>query len=189
MAVGIVRQILQDPSLLGRFNPMELVLTQNEFVTPIYTLQHYVLNLRPLRWGITYISAPLQFIPRAFWPDKPESLSLQFMRDAFGSTGLIGFAYTPVTEAFLNFSWVGPFIVFSLISMALVKLVKNADTQPGLYFVLFAMVVDFHRGEFGLIFYALCFVGGAYLVMQFVSKLRWAPVRGAAMRAAPALRT
>jgi hypothetical protein len=189
MAVGIVRQILQDPSLLGRFNPMELVLTQNEFVTPIYTLQHYVLNLRPLRWGITYISAPLQFIPRAFWPDKPESLSLQFMRDAFGSTGLIGFAYTPVTEAFLNFSWVGPFIVFALISMALVKLVKNADTHPGLYFVLFAMVVDFHRGEFGLIFYALCFVGGAYLVMQFVSKLRWAPVRGAAMRAAPALRT
>jgi hypothetical protein len=51
------------------------------------------------------------------------------------------------------------------------------------------MVVDFHRGEFGLIFYALCFVGGAYLVMQFVSKLRWAPVRGAGMRAAPALRT
>ncbi|HEX6573625.1 MAG TPA: hypothetical protein VF042_01525 [Gemmatimonadaceae bacterium] len=189
MAVGIVRQILSDPALLTRYNPLELILTQNEFVTPIYTLQHYVLNVRPLRWGSTYINAPLQFIPRAMWPDKPESLSLQFMRDAFGSTNLIGFAYTPVTEAFLNFAWVGPFLIFAIISILLVKLVRNADAHPGLYFVLFATVVDFHRGEFGLIFYALCFVGGAYIFMQFVSRLRWAPPKIAGVRPAPVLRS
>ena len=189
MAVGVGRQILSDPSLLTRYNPIELIVTQNEFVTPIYTLQHYVLNVRPLRWGSTYIGAPLQFIPRAVWPDKPESLSLQFMRDAFGSTNLIGFAYTPVTEAFLNFSWVGPFIVFAIISILLVKLVRNAHVHPGLYFVLFATVVDFHRGEFGLIFYALCFVGGAYLFMKFVARLGWAPPRLAGMRPAPVLRS
>jgi hypothetical protein len=194
MAIGVVRQILQDPALLGRYNPLELILTQNEFVTPVFTLMHYVNNLRPLRWGYTYVSAPLQFIPRAIWTDKPESLSLQFMRDAFGSTNLIGFAYTPVTEAFLNFSWVGPFIVFAIFSILLVKLVRNADAHPGLYFILFALVVDFHRGEFAGIVYALCFIGGAYLFQLMMSRLRWAPtpaMRAAARNArpAPVLRT
>jgi hypothetical protein len=186
MAIGIVRQILQDPALLGRYNPLELILTQNEFVTPVFTLMHYVNNLRPLRWGYTYVSAPLQFIPRAIWNDKPESLSLQFMRDAFGSTSLIGFAYTPVTEAFLNFSWVGPFIVFAIFSILLVKLVRNADAHPGLYFILFALVVDFHRGEFAGIFYALCFIGGAYFFQLTMSRVRWAPT--AAMKAARSAR-
>jgi oligosaccharide repeat unit polymerase len=194
MAVGIVRQILQDPALLGRYNPLELILTQNEFVTPIFTLMHYVNNVRPLRWGYTYVSAPLQFLPRAIWTDKPESLSLQFMRDAFGSTNLIGYAYTPVTEAFLNFGWVGPFLVFAVFSLLLVKLVKNAEVHPGFYFICFALVVDFHRGEFSGIFYALCFVGGAYAFMLLVSRIRWAPtpaMRAAAraVRPAPILRS
>jgi hypothetical protein len=182
-AVGIVRQVISDPSVLSRFNPIEIVVTQNEFVSPIYTLMHYVSNVRPLRWGLTYIAVPGQFVPRAIWPDKPESLSLQFMRDAFGSTGLMGYAYTPVTEAFLNFAWVGPFIVFAVWSIVLVKLVRNADSHPGLYFVCYALVVDFHRGEFAGTFYAFCMVGGAYAVMLLVSRLRWAPRRVRASRA------
>ena len=194
MAVGIVRQVLADPSLLTRFNPLELIVTQNEFVTPIYTLMHYVNNARPLRWGLTYLAAPSQFVPRAVWVDKPESLSLQFMRDAFGSTNLIGYAYTPVTEAFLNFSWVGPFIAFAIFSILLVKLVRNADVHPGLYFICFALVVDFHRGDFSGTFYALVSVGGAYTVMWMVSRIRWAPSKAAlrqarSVGAAPALRT
>jgi oligosaccharide repeat unit polymerase len=189
MAIGIIRQVFEDAALLVRYNPLEIILTQNEFVTPIYTLMHYVNNVRPLRWGVTYLTAPTQFIPRAFWPDKPESLSLQFMRDAFGSTGLIGFAYTPVTEAFLNFSWVGPFIVFAILSILMVKLVRNAERHSGLYFILFALVVDFQRGEFSGTFYAFCFVGGAYAFMRFVSRLRWAPPRTVAVRPAPAFRT
>ncbi|MEO5588796.1 MAG: hypothetical protein ABIS03_04350, partial [Gemmatimonadaceae bacterium] len=116
-AIGIVRQVLQDPTILARVNPMELVVTHNEFVSPIYTLMHYATHERPLRLGFTYFAAPSLFFPRLLWPDKPESLSLQFMRDAFGTTGLMGFAYTPVTEAFINFSWVGPFIVFSILSL------------------------------------------------------------------------
>jgi hypothetical protein len=173
MMIGIVRQVLQDPAMLVRFNALELVITQNEFVAPIYTLIHYVTHWRTPRMGMTYLAAPSQLIPRAFWPDKPESLSLQFMRDAFGSTVMMGFAYTPVTEAFLNFSWVGPFLMFSIWSLILVKLVKSADAHPAAYLVAYAMVVDFQRGDFAGIFYALVFVGGSYAVMTFVSRLRW----------------
>ena len=174
-AIGIVRQIIADPTILARINPVQILVTQNEFVSPIFTLMHYVNNHRPLRLGFTYLSAPGLFMPRAIWPEKPESLSIQFMRDAFGTTGLMGFAYTPVTEAFLNFSWVGPFVIFAIVSLLMVKLVRNADAHPGLYFLCFAFVVDFNRGDFGGLFYALVVAGGAYALMSFVSKLSWTP--------------
>lgn len=174
-AIAIIRQVIQDPTILARYNPIEMLVTQNEFVSPIFTLIHYVNADRPLRWGFTYLAAPGLFVPRAIWPDKPESLSLQFMRDAFGTTGLMGFAYTPVTEAFLNFAWVGPFLVFAILSLVMVKLVRNADAHPGLYFICFAFVVDFNRGDFGGTFYALAVAGGAYALMVVVSRLRWSP--------------
>lgn len=188
-AIGIVRQLITDPALLTRFNPVEILVTQNEFVSPIFTLMHYVNTIRPLRWGLTYLAAPTLFVPRAIWPDKPESLSLQFMRDAFGTTGLMGFAYTPVTEAFLNFSWVGPFIVFAVLSILMIRLVRNADAHPGLYFVAFALVVDFNRGDWGGTFYALTVVGGAYWLMTVMARLRWEPRVTGAMRTAVAPHT
>ena len=175
LLIGFVRQLIQYPWLLGT-NTFKLFLGSNEFVTPIQTLMHYVISDRPLRWGLTYVSAPLLFIPRAIWHSKPESLSTQFLRDAFGYTALMGYAYTPVTEAFLNFGWVGPFVVFAIVSWVMVKLVKNADAHPGIYFMSFALVVDFNRGDFGGIFYTMVAIGLTYYMMQVVSNLRWAAI-------------
>src|SRR5687768_3079378 len=64
-AIGIVRQVIQDPTILTRINPVQILVTQNEFVSPIYTLIHYINNERPLRLGFTYIYAPGLFMPRA----------------------------------------------------------------------------------------------------------------------------
>jgi O-antigen polysaccharide polymerase Wzy len=174
LLVGLVRQIMQFPSLLTQ-NSVQLLLAQNEFVVPIQTLMHYVIVDRPLRWGWTYLSAPSLFVPRAIWSGKPESLSLQFLRDKFGYTvGLMGYAYTPVTEAFLNFGWVGPFVIFAILSLLMVKLVRHADAHASLYFISFAMVVDFNRGDFGGIFYTMVVIGASYYMMHLVSTLRWA---------------
>ena len=175
--IGIVRSVANNPSLLAQVDPVQVLVTQNEFVSPIQTLIHYVLHERPLRWGMTYLSAPGLFMPRAIWTGKPESLSLQFMRDAFGTIELMGFAYTPVTEAFLNFWYFGPFIMFAVLSLLMVKLVRNVDDHPGLYFIAFALVVDFNRGDFGGTVYSLTMVGAAYWAMLIVSRLRWAPPR------------
>jgi hypothetical protein len=155
--------------------PVQLLVQSNEFVSPIQTLIYYVSHEFQLRFGWTYFSAPSLFFPRVLWPEKPESLSLQFMRDAFGSVELMGFAYTPVTEAFLNFGWVGPFLVFSLLSLGMVKLVRNADRLVGLYFIAFALVLDFNRGDSGGTFYQLVVTGAAFWAMTIVSRLRWAP--------------
>lgn len=173
LLIGLVRQIIRSPWLLAQ-GSVKLLLETNEFVTPIQTLMYYVISGRPLRWGWTYLSAPLLFIPRAIWPGKPESLSLQFLREAFGYTSLQGYAYTPVTEAFINFGWVGPFVIFALLSWLMVKLVRNADAHPGLYFISFALAVDFNRGDMGGMFYTFVAIGITYHMMKVVSRLRWA---------------
>ena len=172
--LGILRQVIDTPLLLAS-DPVTVLLTQSEFVSPIQTLIYYVAKPHALRLGWTYIAAPLLFIPRVFWPGKPESLSLQFMRDAFGSTEMMGYAYTPVTEAVLNFGSVGPAIFFAILSILLVKLVKNADLRPGLYFICFSVVIDFNRGDVGGTFYQLVCVGAAFWFMHLVSRIRWAP--------------
>ncbi len=172
--LGILRQVIAAPVLLAS-DPVTILITQSEFVSPIQTLIYYVAKPHALRLGWTYITAPLLFIPRIFWPGKPESLSLQFMRDAFGSTELMGYAYTPVTEAVLNFGSVGPAIFFAILSILLVKLVKNADLRPGLYFICFSVVIDFNRGDVGGTFYQLVCMGAAFWFMHLVSRIRWAP--------------
>jgi hypothetical protein len=169
--IGIVRQVLIDPTLL-RKNPAELFVGTTEFFTPIQTLIHYVTADRPLLWGWTYLSAPSLFIPRSIWADKPAGLSLQFLRDAYGTTAMMGYAYTPVTEAFINFGWVGPFAFFAMMSLLMVKLVRRADIYPSFYLVCFAYVVDFNRGAFGETAYSLVFVTLGFVAMRLVSRLR-----------------
>ncbi|HVF40954.1 MAG TPA: hypothetical protein VM939_13725 [Gemmatimonadaceae bacterium] len=181
---GVVRQVIMDPRLLAN-NPVQLLLGNNEFVSPIQTLMYYAIDPNPLRLGFTYLAAPSLFIPRVYWPGKPESLSITFLRDAFGTTQTIGFAYTPVTEAFINFGWVGPFLVLCLLSLLMIWLVRNVDSYTGLYFIAFALVLDFNRGEFGGTFYSLVCVGAGYAMMQFVSKLRWGPARGSTTHVVP----
>jgi len=172
--LGALRLVMANPMLIAA-RPVQLLVQSNEFVSPIQTLMYYVSHEFQLRLGWTYFSAPSLFFPRVLWPEKPESLSLQFMRDAFGSVEMMGYAYTPVTEAFLNFGWVGPFLVFSLVSLGMVKLVKNADGLVGLYFICFALVLDFNRGDAGGTLYQLIVTGATFWAMTIVSRLRWAP--------------
>src|SRR5258708_35033355 len=97
------------------------------------------------------------------------------MRDGFAFTEMMGYAYTPVTEAVLNWGSVGPAIFFGILSILLVKLVKNADLRPGLYFICVSVVVDFNRGDVGGTLYQLVWLGAACWLLDLVSSSRWAP--------------
>jgi len=174
--LAVVRQVIMAPLLLLS-SPVELFITQNEFVIPIQTLMYYVTANHPFRLGWTYLSAPALFLPRIFWPAKPESLSVQFLRDAFGTSAGMGYAYTPVTEAYLNFGYFGPFIVFTLLAIGMNWLVKNANRHPVVYFLCFGMVLDFNRGNFGETLYPIVVMAAGYMAMDFASRLRWAPRR------------
>jgi hypothetical protein len=175
IAFGIVRQIRSAPWTLYTMSPLTLITEQNEFVMPIQTATYYMSIDRPFMLGMTYLAAPGAFIPRVLWPEKPIGLSTQFNRDKFGDAIVPGYAYTPITEAYINFSFVGPFIVLSLISLATVFLVRHARERPLLYFLCFSLVLDFNRGESAGILYSLVVIGAAFALMRLVSEIQWVP--------------
>ncbi len=175
MALGVVRQIRSAPWTVYTADPLITLAEQNEFVMPIQTATYYISERRPFYLGMTYLAAPAAFIPRVLWPEKPIGLSSQFNRDKFGDVIVPGYAYTPITEAYINFSVVGPFIVLSLISLSTVFLVKNARRWPLLYFLCFALALDFNRGDSAGVLYSLVVIGAAFVIMKFVSGIEWTP--------------
>jgi len=112
--------------------------------------------------GETYLLLPFQtLIPRVIYPSKPKSLGSELVIKSTG--GGQGYAFTPTTEAYLNFGLLGPIIIHFFLGIFLVKLVKNVSLNHNLltYIIFFSLVFDFMRGDFSGITYQL-------LVMFFI---------------------
>lgn len=147
-----------------------LTLSNNEFVFPFYTLTHAVSkyldgNLN-LFFGSTIFFYPfLYFIPRYFFPDKPFSLAVQFVTDIDSS---MGYAYLPVTEFFVNFGILGPFVGFLIIGIVISKIQAFKDQR--FIFIFFTMIPDFCRGELGLFIYQFIFVSFFIIIIPVILK-------------------
>ena len=127
----------------------------NEFVYPMQTLAYVIDDKWDLRYGYTYFVLPFQIaIPRYFYPNKPDDLGKEFVSETFGE-GSQGYAYTPVTEAYLNFGVLGPLFVFVLFALFLSQLVRkfNEYSISFVYFLLYSFVFDFCRGTFATVIY------------------------------------
>lgn len=140
-----------------------ITMTSNEFVYPFFTLTYEVEqnkkqpNNYNFNYGATYLINPVLFlIPRAIFPEKPDSLANEFLERKYGRNKTIGFAYNPVTESFINFGYVGSFIVFFLIGRFLV-FILNYKNQV-FNFLIFITLIDFCRGEMGTYLYQFLFV-------------------------------
>ena len=151
----------------------EVVLVSNEFIYPIQTTGYIIKDNWDFRFGSTYFLLPIQvLIPRAIYPGKPATLGAEFVEKTFGSD-YMGFAYTPISEAFLNFGYMGPFLVMSVLGMFFIIILKKR--QNGLdfkYFLLYCFVFDFCRGDFSSVFYALfvTYIVGYHIIKYVSSK-------------------
>lgn len=149
-------------------------LSNNEFVYPFSTLTFEVAeyenapNRYNFQFGTTYFINPILIsIPRAIFPDKPESLANQFLDRKFGRSKTIGFAYNPVTESFVNFGYIGPLFIFFLIGRLFVHL-QNHKNQ--IYnFIIFITLIDFCRGEMGTYMYQSLFIS-IFLIFHTIKK-------------------
>ncbi len=134
-------------------------LSNNEFFYPFITLtfavNSYFTGTLSLYFGETILFYPiLLFIPRVIFPMKPVSLASKFVLDNFG--GGMGYAYSPVTEFFVNFGIFGPFIGFLLIGIIISRMQGYKDQR--INFVFFTMIPDFCRGEISSFVYQFFFV-------------------------------
>jgi hypothetical protein len=135
-----------------------LTLSSNEFVYPFYTLIHsiakYQMDTLSFLYGVTIFIYPvLYFIPRLLFPGKPISLAIQYVTE-IDST--MGYAYSPVTDFFINFGFLGPFIGFLFIGIIIAKMQFMKDQR--MIFIFFTMIPDFCRSEIGTFVYQFCFV-------------------------------
>jgi hypothetical protein len=161
---GVVREIPKDAPIDLQVQ-MVMLISNNEFSIPIQKTIPYIENEGWMpKFGWTYVYWPLMFIPRAIFENKPVSLAWSVEND----TGVnIAAAYTPVTEAFVNFKWMGPFVVMVLLSFFMSYLIRYIERFSLLYFLCFAFIVDFNRGEFALTVYSLIIVWLGYLFTAF----------------------
>lgn len=152
-----------------------ITMTSNEFVYPFYTLSlevdDYLKNNNyEFKLGESYIVYPiLTFVPREIYPEKPISLANSFIKKFYGSRHLMGFAYTPVSEAFINFGVMGPFLIYLLIGYILSFIQTNKNQIYN--FLFFVMILDFCRGEFGGFLYQAFFVSFFILIVPSIWKI------------------
>jgi len=147
---------------LSNDDKVELAISSNEFIYPMQTLLFVIRDNWDFRLGETYLLLPFQtLIPRVIYPSKPKSLGSELVIKSTG--GGQGYAFTPTTEAYLNFGLLGPIIIHFFLGIFLVKLVKNVSLNHNLltYIIFFSLVFDFMRGDFSGITYQL-------LVMFFI---------------------
>jgi oligosaccharide repeat unit polymerase len=88
----------------------------------------------PLQWGKTLEDLLYFYVPRTFWPNKPESYSLTFGREFLGTTSKAGEAFfTPTLpgELYLNFGVVGVLVGGCIMGMLLWRLYANLILGPG----------------------------------------------------------
>jgi len=153
---------------------IELMLASNEFVYPMQTTYYIMRDNWDLRFGSTYFFLPLQIlIPREIYPDKPSTLGAEFVEKTFGHGGM-GYAYTPVTEAYLNFGNIGPFIMFILYATFFNWLVrKQTNGFRFYYFILYGLIFDFCRGDVASIIYAFtCIYFIGFNIYKILGKIK-----------------
>jgi oligosaccharide repeat unit polymerase len=147
-------------------------LTSNEFVYPFETLkisvQNYFSGTLEFIYGLSVFLYPvLIFIPRIIFPFKFESLAVTFVQTNFG--GGMGYAYSPVTESFINFGLFGPAIIFFIIGYLVTNIFVHKNAKYS--FLLFTLIPDFCRGEFSTFFYQLFFQVMFLITLPFLLKL------------------
>lgn len=136
---------------------ISLMLASNEFVYPMQTTCYIIRDQDKwdMRFGSTYVFLPLEIlVPRSINPDKPSTLGSEFVKKTFRGK-MMGFAFTPVSEAYINFGIIGPSLLYVFYGLLFNYLIcKQHKYFKFYYFILYGLIFDFCRGEFASIFYA-----------------------------------
>jgi len=138
---------------------MFYTITIGEFVVPFETFPQMIRTvgheIQPL-FGLSFIRAPIYYIPQVIFPDRPLPLSNWYMKTFYGNEfGLHqGRQFFFLAEGYLNFGIPGVFMVMAIwgIFLGVLRVYKNlADGEPGallIYAVTLAFIFRAIAGDF-----------------------------------------
>lgn len=176
--VGIIRYISNASEIFTLQELLVYALSYNEFAYPFktiyYTIEHF--DKFDLMFGATYFVYPILLaIPRVIFPNKPRGLGSDFVVKVFGEDYGLGFAYTPVTEALINFSYIGPFFIYVLYGLFISKQISNIKNNKNQYqyFILLSMSIDFGRGDFPSLIYSFFIMAVWIKFISYVGKKKY----------------
>lgn len=137
---------------------------KNEFAGPyftlLYSLQYSWPKEAPLL-GTTYLQAIPNLLPRSLYPgEKPLGISqifAIFIHQEYMPTreSVIGWGYSPVAEAYNNFGFLGPFIVFFIFTLCwewVSRLRFKGKKGLIIYSLLIPQVLNLNRIDFMWVF-------------------------------------
>ena len=94
--------------------------------------------------GSSYIGMLTKPIPRNLWSSKPIPIDTQLMYQVFPEVArYTGFAFSALSEPFLNFGPIGVVIFFLLLGRLCSRLFKGASEKGGIYIYLNAWISAF----------------------------------------------
>lgn len=152
-----------------------LMNTFGEFIFPINTLVYYIhLDFLDFNYGSTYFQFITNFIPKEIFPDKPLPLAVQFakMLSVPGQEFTMGYAFTPISEAFVNFGYLSIIIFPVLLAFFAYSLELLVNKYPLFLLILLSQVVNFQRSDVASLIFELLFLLICFLFCHIVTKLR-----------------
>lgn len=138
-----------------------------EFINPIYTLRYYLSIDVDLKYGLTYLNFIPMFIPKDIWPDKPESLAIDYVKET--NAGM-GYGFMPETEAYINFGILGC-VLGGLMHFCFCRIIcKNSSAHPYLFLALFCQLLNIFRGEFSSTFTEMIIISFALYMSSVLNR-------------------
>lgn len=163
MGIGIIRQ-----GDIGLDSVIQIIDAIGEFYFPHLTLLQAIKNSDIPHFGGTFISWLPDFIGAKLNGDSYYFLAQQFARNTAptGTEKFMGYAYMPLTEAFINFGVAGALLAPLAIvgTFWAMEQVFGRRSLPVL--TVSAMALDINRGEFGAIAmqYTFFLLSGIFLI-------------------------
>lgn len=97
----------------------------------------------PRLYGTSYLEMVTKPIPRSWWESKPIPLDTQLMFQLFPSVRGSGFAFSSISEPYVNFGPAGVVVFFTLLGIFLRILLSSLYRRGGIYIFLNAWTAAF----------------------------------------------
>lgn len=162
--IGILRQdtsaVVPDQAfLIGVSNFL------GEFIYPGFTLVHMVELGQPPTFEFTWLSMLYEFISAQLQGQSFAFLAHRFALDVAPPGGdIMGFAYLPITEAFLNFGTFAAVLSGAVMLTSVMFLAWIFQNKAWMYLILLSLTLDMNRSEFVAMVLQFTIIAGGFLL-------------------------
>lgn len=146
-----------------------------EFLFPISTLAYYFEHLQYSSFGESFVQAFYNFVPKELIAEKPIPLASRIAIEIAGNSDgpIMGYAFTPATEAYFNFGTIGVFIYPALLSFFSFFAEELAKGRFLLTMAILAQTINFQRSDFPSFIFEATLVSGSLFICIFMARIEY----------------